>query len=299
MKRALLLVLAISAGFTACGRTLFYPRDERCVFDADCEAGLRCVNQVCTTFELPDGGPRKKRFGQPCDAGAECNSAFCVGGPVGAFCTEVCGAGDAGCPGSYDCKHVPNPNQPDAGVAVNLCTVPQPLLCQPCVGDLDCGASGGDKCVTTDGGTFCARDCTFDGCPPLYACRASADGSKQCIPESRTCDCVPETVGLQKSCRGQQNPFGRCLGNQLCQLDGGFTACLAPPAVQETCNGADDDCNGLIDDLTAPDCQRTVGNVTCNGPQVCFATAGLVCTARTASIPRRSTAAAATTTARR
>ena len=288
-RRILLLVLATAALFSACGRTLFYPRSEKCVFDSDCDAGLRCVNQECTTLNIPDGGPLfgKKRFGQPCDAGVECGSTFCVGGPTGTFCTEPCGAADAGCPDSYDCKHLPDPNRPpDAGPAmlVNLCTVPQPLLCQDCAGDLDCGASGADKCLTTDGGTFCARDCTFDGCPALYTCQAFPDGTRQCMPEGRTCDCVPETVGLQKSCRGELNAFGRCLGNQVCQVDGGFTACVAPPALAETCNGADDDCNGRIDDFIAPDCTRTVGMVTCRGPQVCFASAGLVCTARTPAV---------------
>ena len=253
-QRLMVMVLALGSVMFACGRTLFVPRSEKCVFDADCPTGLRCVNQECTTLDTPDGGPRKKRFGQPCDGGAECNSNFCVGGPAGAFCTEQCSVGDAGCPSSYDCKHVPDPNRPDAGiVTVNLCTVPQPLLCQACEGDLDCGASGGDKCLSTDGGTFCGRDCTFDGCPALYACTALPDGSKQCLPQGRACDCLPETVGLQKSCRGVPNAFGRCLGNQLCQADGGFTACLAPPALAEVCNGADDDCNGAIDDFTAPD----------------------------------------------
>ena len=280
-SRALLIVLVVASVLSACGRTLFYPREEKCVFDSDCDAGLRCVNQVCTTFEFPDGGVRKKRFGQPCDAGSECNSELCVPGPVGAFCTERCETGDAGaCPDSYACKRVPQNDGGLVGQFTNVCTVPQPLLCEACTTDLDCGATGADKCVSTDGGTFCGRDCSFDGCPPLYACTSLSDGSRQCIPEGRTCDCVPETVGLQKSCFGQANAFGRCLGNQICQLDGGFTACVAPPALQETCNGADDDCNGAIDDFSAPDCTRTVGGVTCTGPQVCFASAGLVCTAR-------------------
>ncbi len=281
-RRLLFLVLAVAALFTACGRTLYFPREEKCVFDADCTDGLRCVNQVCTTLNIPDGGPDfgKKRFGEPCDAGTQCASAFCIGGPTGDFCSTRCGFGDAGCPGSYDCKDVRDPNLGDGGGFVDLCTVPQPLLCQSCTGDLDCGASGADKCLGLDGGAFCGRDCTFTGCPAQYSCQAFPDGTKQCVPEGRTCDCVPETVGLQKSCRGEANAFGRCLGNQLCQADGGFTSCLAPVAQLETCNGADDDCNGAIDDFVPPSCSRTVGNVTCVGPQVCFASAGLVCTAR-------------------
>jgi hypothetical protein len=281
-----LLFVASLSLLSACGRTLFVPFDEKCVFDSDCAPGLRCVNQQCTTFDLPDGGPLfgKKRFGEPCDAGMECGSTFCLGGPFGSFCSSRCGAGDAGtCPSSWDCKNVPDPKTTDGGVLVGLCAVTEPLLCQACTNDLDCGASGGDECVQFDGGTFCGRDCNYDGCPSSYVCRRTASGRSQCIPEGRTCDCTPDTVGLQKSCRGEPNGFGRCAGNQVCQLDGGFTSCAAPAAQQETCNGADDDCNGRIDDFTPPTCTRTVGNVTCTGPQVCFASAGLVCTARTPS----------------
>ncbi|MFT3707106.1 MAG: MopE-related protein [Archangium sp.] len=272
-----LLVVALAA----CGRTLFVPPDEKCVFDADCPVGLRCVNQECTTLDIPDAGPEfgKKRFGQPCDAGTECASNFCVGGPVGAFCTRLCDTlsdgGNNDCPASYECKATPI-----TGVLAPLCTVPQPLLCQTCTDDLDCGASGADRCVSMDGGSFCGRDCTFNGCPSLYSCKEVAPNRRQCVPDGRTCDCVAETVGLQKACRGVPNAFGACPGNQICQLDGGFTSCVAPTAQQETCNGADDDCNGRIDDFTAPECSVTVGNVTCRGPQVCFASAGLVCTAR-------------------
>ncbi len=272
----IVLLLVLLAG---CGRTKHSTRVGPCVFDADCADGLRCVNAVCTTFELRDGGYDYglKRFGEPCDAGTECNSTFCLGGPAGAFCSVVCGSNDAGCPDAYECKRVPDPSLRDGGSAsVNLCAVPQPLLCQRCGEDLDCGASGGDRCLKGDlDAGFCARDCTFTGCPQLYTCEQG-----QCVPEGRTCDCVPETVGLQKACLGEANTFGRCRGNQVCQVDGGFTACNAALALEETCNGADDDCNGAIDDFTAPECTRTSGMVTCRGPQVCFASAGLVCTAR-------------------
>lgn len=272
-RTVLLLVLALAG----CGRTKLVPRAEKCVFDADCTDGLRCVNQVCTTYELPDGGPLfgKKRFGEPCDAGVECGSTFCVGGPHGAFCSAACGADAGACPGAYGCKDVP---VADAGL-IALCAVAQPFLCQPCADDSACGASGADRCLALDGGSFCGRDCAHDGCPALYECRAFADGSHQCAPEGKTCDCLPETLGLQKGCRGEANAFGACPGNQICQADGGFTGCVAPPALAETCNGVDDDCNAQIDDLPPTTCTKTTGGVTCTGPEVCFASAGLICTA--------------------
>src|SRR4051812_42712973 len=257
----------------SCGRTLpwFYPTP--CVFEADCPSGLHCVNQLCQALTDVDGGDHgHKRFGEPCDAGVECESALCVGGPSHAFCTSGCGT-DAGCPFASDCKvapEVPTQNR------TPLCTVPTNLLCQSCGTDLDCGASGADRCVQNDGGDrFCGRDCTFAGCPALYRCESS-----QCVPEKKTCDCLPETLGMQKGCL-DRNAFGACQGNQTCLLDGGFTPCNAPPAAAETCNGHDDDCNGFIDDFTPPTCTRTANGRTCTGPQVCLASAGLVCNAKT------------------
>jgi hypothetical protein len=257
----------------ACGRTVFSIPELPCVFDRDCPPGLRCVNQICRELELPDASVVRgnKRFGEPCDAGVECESARCIPGPVGAFCTVTCDGGD--CPVAYSCKSV---GVSDAGVAA-LCAVAQPLLCQACRADTDCGASGADRCVGLDGGRFCGRDCTREGCPSLYVCEAN---SKQCVPAGKTCDCLPETLGLQKSCRGEVNAFGVCLGNQTCQVDGGFSSCVAPLAREETCNGVDDDCNGGIDDFTPPTCSRVFGNRTCTAPQRCLASAGLVCTAR-------------------
>ena len=76
--------------------TLFVPAEEKCVFDADCpRAQVR--QPVCATFDLPDGGPLfgKKRFGEPCDAGAQCGFDVLRGWPLGSFCSAPCGERDA------------------------------------------------------------------------------------------------------------------------------------------------------------------------------------------------------------
>ncbi|MBL8953725.1 MAG: hypothetical protein JNK82_23320 [Myxococcaceae bacterium] len=236
------------------------------------------MNQLCQPLADDDAGRLGfKRFGEPCDAGAECQSTFCVGGPTNAFCTDACGA-DAGCPFSYECKLAPGLG---AGQRRPLCTVPTNLLCQACSSDLECGASGADLCVESDGGhRFCGRDCTFAGCPPLYRCEARPGTISQCVPDKKTCDCLPETLGLMRGCV-DRNGFGACHGNQVCQLDGGFTPCNAPPATPESCNGADDDCNGVIDDSNWPTCSKSANGRTCTGPQVCLASAGLTCNAKT------------------
>ncbi len=285
VMKAFFLGLVVALTVTACGRSFIFPRTQKCIFDSDCSDGLRCVNQVCQVLESVDGGRGGKRFGEPCDAGRQCESSFCLPGPEGAFCSKPCTGGDAGeaCPSSYACKWVSDPNAVDGGaplLPLPLCAVDQPLLCQACSGDLDCGATGADSCLRLDGGAFCGRDCTIEGCPNHYSCALLNDGRHQCQPQGLSCDCGPATLGLQKTCRGVRNAFGSCQGNQTCQADGGFTDCNAPPALAETCNGVDDDCNGKIDDFLPPTCTKTVGTTTCTGPQVCFASAGLVCEAR-------------------
>jgi hypothetical protein len=265
MRRLALLFLVLSG----CGRTLVLPRSTYCVFDTDCPTGLHCINQVCGPLDLADGGllHGNKRFGEPCDGGFECDSDFCIGGPAGHFCTQQCGLVDAGCPYAFDCKLVEN---------TALCAVPQNLLCQTCTNDLDCGASGADKCLPTDGGDhFCGKDCTFTGCPALYECL-----SGQCVPQGKTCDCTDQTIGMRKGCR-DPNMFGACEGNQVCLSDGGFTACDAPAATAEVCDGIDNDCDGFVDDFTPPSCTKSANGHTCTGPQVCLASAGLVCDAPT------------------
>ena len=129
---------------------------------------------------------------------------------------------------------------------------------------------------------FCARDCSIDGCPSLYSCE-TVNGRKQCVPEGKTCDCVPDTLGLQKSCLGTANQFGACVGNQTCQLDGGFTACNAPAALEETCNGADDNCNGAVDETfpeTGEACTTGKPGRCAAGTRVCVS-GGLDCTPTT------------------
>lgn len=263
----------------SCGRTVTYPRSHACVFDVDCSAGLRCINQECRELVVVDGGRGGKRFGEPCDAGAECEGSVCVRAPQGAICSRACDLGDAGCPSSFECSRVGVPSAADADATsfVNACVVPQPFLCQGCSNDFECGASGANVCVTMPGGRFCGKDCTLSGCPSHYRCQALNGGANQCVPEGRTCDCVPATVGLEKSCRGDPNAFGACLGQQVCQADGGFTACNARAAQAEVCNGVDDNCDAFIDNAQWPECTKRVGMRLCRGPQVCRASAGLQC----------------------
>ena len=257
--RTLALAGALLAA-AGCGRSLFFPApDPPCVFDSDCAAGLRCVNQVCRFLPDVDAGPTRWRrgFGEGCDAGDDCRSGLCVGGPRGAFCSQAC---DAGCPPAWACKEVPG-----AGAA---CAVAEPLLCQECASDLDCGASGADLCTRFPDEQSCGRDCTFAPCPPLYGCEGADGGPRQCVPLARTCLCTEANLGLWASC-SNANDAGRCLGAKLCGADGGFGACSAATPAPEVCNGLDDDCSGAADDLPPTPCARTSSFGTCTGTWRC------------------------------
>ncbi|MBS1149945.1 MAG: hypothetical protein H6Q89_1643, partial [Myxococcaceae bacterium] len=116
-RRGIVLVLAL----LGCGRTLTHEVRQPCVFDRECPTGLRCVDQLCRVLDEGDGGKFRGalRFGQRCDAGSQCESDRCVGGPTGPFCTRDCDDALAACPDSYTCKQV---------ASESLCAVAQPAL---------------------------------------------------------------------------------------------------------------------------------------------------------------------------
>ncbi|MCC6336595.1 MAG: hypothetical protein IT380_21730, partial [Myxococcales bacterium] len=100
--------------------------------------------------------------------------------------------------------------------------------------------------------------CTVFGCSGARACLADAgvDGGQwtPCFPVGA----VPEQCdGLDNDCNGQADEgvvractAFTCAGLQVCIPDAGgtFTSCVPTNPLTETCNGADDDCDGVADD---------------------------------------------------
>jgi hypothetical protein len=218
-----------------------------------------------------------KEFGEPCDTNEECRSTYCLPNPHGSFCTKECGEG---CPSGWECASVPDPH--GGPMRVDLCAVVENRLCQSCVDDFNCSATGADLCLTIGLGDFCGVDCTYASCPAGYTCTdVSVEGgqtARQCLPDSGTCVCSTETEGMVRGCQ-QENEIGTCHGYETCEA-GEWTECSARTPAPESCNGLDDDCNGFVDEeLMGSACTSSNEFGSCPGTEQCLGSAGWVCDA--------------------
>ena len=171
------------------------------------------------------------------------------------------------------------------------CTPPPPLGCKPCAEDADCP---GGSCVNLDGQQVCAMWCGAEdqACAEGFGCTDVVDlGGEtvsRCTPLSGSCQCIEANAGMQRVCE-RGNEFGTCQGLEVCKPDGdvaagdvvGWVGCTAPDAAAEVCNGADDDCDLLIDDgvLSGGPCPIDLPGVGTNpnGFEVCLGSGGLQC----------------------
>ncbi|MBM4372483.1 MAG: hypothetical protein FJ098_12560, partial [Deltaproteobacteria bacterium] len=152
-------------------------------------------------------------------------------------------------------------------------------LCKPCVEDFQCE---GGKCIPVGGAASCVLSCDQEPCPETFACTTveGLEGS-WCLPESGTCDCTGITGPVTKPC-SQANEVGICFGVHSCDPTVGWSECTAPAAAAETCNGLDDDCDGVPDDGLPQNvpCQKVLEGVgTCTGVENCFGAQGFLCSA--------------------
>ena len=166
------------------------------------------------------------------------------------------------------------------------CLPLQSSLCLACVDDAGCGVAG-DLCLPLGDGSYCGRSCAEGSihgteCPPGYTCEQMAASVAQCLPTGGACDCLPQNAGVMKSC-SVANEDGACFGSQVCSAESGWSDCGAPTPALEVCDGADNDCDGVVDeDLPAPDqpCESTWedpesdATATCAGSWSCAATDG-------------------------
>jgi len=219
-----------------------------------------------------DSGFPKLGFGSPCKNGSDCESGQCtdVGQTTPSFvCTTPCQKGQA-CAAGY-CAF-----QPDRGY---VCIPDNGGECAPCTTNADC-SNIGDRCVASPKfDLFCARDCSFDGvCPSGFSCVApdsygpgggagpgdagtstGQDGGageagppteppRICVPDNGdSCPCGKARDGVKRTC--EQTSGGlTCQGKETCNGSSGqWEGCTAGSPQPEVCDGADDNCDGVVD----------------------------------------------------
>ncbi len=237
-----------------------------------------------TDWGIPDGaGPGIGETGWSCEEGADCNSGFCILTSDGKQCTQTC---EEECPLGWLCLQY-TPSLPDQ---VFLCAPAFLGLCRPCRSNAECmfnGVDAGERCLSYGAaGGFCGGACGEGkpACPPGYLCEEGVDlsgaSAQQCHVEGGPCECAQLAIDQAAStdCR-IENEWGSCWGERACVAEG-LTECSAPVPAEESCNGADDDCDGEVDEGTGGAecfvtnqfgaCPGTVscvdGASQCNGP---------------------------------
>ncbi len=208
----------------------------------------------------------------PCVTGADCNSGWCIETTEGRLCAAIC---EEDCPTGWDCLMASS--RPDL---VSICVPRHTWLCLPCFVSSDCHPDGPDtgaRCIRQDdfSGAYCGGRCeSFASCPTGYECveTTSVEGIEtlQCQPKSGGCTCNHRfaLAGAETWCR-RTNRHGTCEGTWKCAASG-MTDCPARQPSSETCNGVDDNCNGLTDEgTTGVSCDITNDHGTCPGTQMC------------------------------
>jgi hypothetical protein len=213
-------------------------------------------------------------FADPCTAHVDCASGYCVepAGGAGGQCSRTC---DDDCPTGWDCLPVAFPTG-----QVKICVPATGRLCAPCGDDAECP---GGVCLVLDGEGHCATSCADDSvCPTGYGCAVdatSAHPDMYCQPVTASCTCSAEVAGKVRSCN-TMNAIGTCWGTQTCDGANGWTACTAPVATEEVCDGLDNDCDFQIDNGVGGGeaCVNTVAGIgSCPGIRTCDGANGFIC----------------------
>jgi hypothetical protein len=219
--------------------------------------------------DVPGDIPGQAGF--PCTDNSQCLSGYCVETPEGHACAGLCSDSGA-CEPGFSCVTVAS--VPDV---VYACVHLAPRVCRPCKGAADCKAAYTETpmiCADLGGHSFCVKDCSAPGgCDKGFECRVVGTDTSiiGCVPGSGICDCGPKYVASKDlglcTVTGEA---GTCTGEFRC-LDDGPAPCSAPAPTVETCNGADDDCDGKTDeDVPSHACDLTNAYGTCKGTSVCL-----------------------------
>jgi len=193
--------------------------------------------------------PGEGCFMDLCVENEDCLSGWCVLHQGEGVCSMEC---QEDCPQGWTCR----PLMATAPDIVYICVSDFANLCRPCASAADCKSTGDaeDACVDYGvGGAFCGGACGDEqACPAGTTCETvtTVEGAtlQQCVHPSGECPCSASSIalGLTTPCQ-VENDAGVCVGARVCTADG-LTECDAGTPEAETCNGADDDCDGETDE---------------------------------------------------
>ncbi|MGB0592105.1 MAG: hypothetical protein ACPGU1_20675 [Myxococcota bacterium] len=227
------------------------PEDfEACGPESPCPEGSMCVAGACEVVEAPGETDQDAvEVSEPDVGGGVDASGPDAAEPVEPVEPEEPGQGspcaDVDCPEGSHCEITTGSD--------TTCVVDSDVLCAPCVADADCPEG---LCVAYTGqGRFCSASCGGDAdCPSGYVCDLSdSDAGGQCMHASGACECSEASIVLGRAAGcSVTNEFGTCDGVRICG-EAGLSDCDAQTPADETCNGLDDDCDGVTDDVTCED----------------------------------------------
>ncbi|MFT7624640.1 MAG: streptogramin lyase [Myxococcota bacterium] len=186
--------------------------------------------------------PKFASLCQECSSNADCGGAKsrCIDiAPEGAHCTRECSLEEP-CTTGYLCKAFDD--------ITNLC-FPNTGSCI-CTPDL-LGTS--EDCFSENVHGICKGAITCDGPGGWSECNAAEPAAEICDAVDNDCDNeIDEGVDGQP-CQNT-NEFGACLGVIACQGAAGNICTAGVPAQEQCGDGADNDCNGFIDEEGGAGC---------------------------------------------